>query len=265
MTRGDDASEYRDVLLYDGTAFSPLRDRLIREIPLEVFFNGRRVVTIACSGIHAEELALGFLLSEGLLRRKQDLAGCEVSPEGRQIRVRSVGADAPSAAGELRDRTVASSGALSYRPLAQDAPREEAMPPARMRVSPRQIETLMEQFLGQASLHKSTGGTHGTALAFGGEIVIVREDIGRHNAIDMIAGYAFLNDLDCREALILRTGRVSGEIVHKVRRIGVPLVASLSVPTILAVETAREAGITLIGSVRGGQMKIYSHEGRVGM
>jgi len=263
MTQADDASEYRDVFFYDGQSLAPLRDRLIREIPLEVFLNDRRLVTIACSGIHLAELALGFLRSEGLLRTKGELAGVETSPDGRQVRVRTVTADGLPASADLQERTVASSGALSYRQPAQAIQPEAPRPSAGVRLSPREIEALMDEFLAQASLHKSTGATHGAALALNGRIVIVREDIGRHNAIDMINGYAILNDIDCRKAVILRTGRVSAEIVHKVRHLGAPLVASLSVPTALAVEMAIAAGITLVGSVRGGQMKVYSHEGRV--
>ena len=89
----------------------------------------------------------------------------------------------------------------------------------------------MERFLGQACLHEETGGTHAAALARNGKILVVREDIGRHNTIDMLGGYALLHGVDCRDAVILRTGRVSSEIVHKIRRLGVPLVCSLSVPT----------------------------------
>ncbi len=116
----------------------------------------------------------------------------------------------------------------------------------------------MERFLGQARLHEETGGTHAAALARNGEILVVREDIGRHNTIDMLGGYALLHGVDCRDAVILRTGRVSSEIVHKIWRLGVPSVCSLSVPTTQAVEMARGAGMTLIGSVRRGRMKIYS-------
>jgi FdhD protein len=117
---------------------------------------------------------------------------------------------------------------------------------------------LMERFLRQARLHEETGGTHAAALARNGEILVVREDIGRHNTIDMLGGYALLHGVDCRDAVILRTGRVSSEIVHKIWRLGVPLVCSLSVPTTQAAEMARGAGMTLIGSVRRGRMKIYS-------
>jgi FdhD protein len=130
--------------------------------------------------------------------------------------------------------------------------------PGRILPAPDEILDLMERFLGQARLHEETGGTHAAALARNGEILVVREDIGRHNAIDMLGGYALLQGVECRDAAIYRTGRVSSEIVHKIRQLGVSLVCSLSVPTTEAVEMARGAGMTLIGSVRRGRMKIYS-------
>jgi FdhD protein len=262
MTTGEEASDCRDVLFYDGNGFVAMQDWLVREVPLEILLNGRRVITIACSGVHVAELAVGFLRSEGLLRTRDELTGLEVSSDGRQVRIRTAAADFLPALEDSPHRAVASSGARSLGPLLPEIAPAEACP-GQVQVSPREAERLMAQFLAQAGIHDRTGGTHGTALALGGEILVVREDIGRHNALDMISGYAFLNGLDCRDAVILRTGRVSSEIVHKARRIGAPVVISLSVPTLLAVEIAREAGITLIGAVRGGGMKIYSHEGRV--
>jgi FdhD protein len=212
------------------------------------------VITIACAGLHVEELAVGFLRSEGFLRTRDDVAAVEVSPDRTQVMIRTAaGREIPDPAA---DRTLASSGARGFggppgnllaRPLSGG-----------ISLAPEAVLALMERFLGQARLHEETGGTHAAALARNGEILVVREDIGRHNTIDMLGGYALLQGVDCRDAVILRTGRVSSEIVHKIWRMGVPLVCSLSVPTTQAVEMARGAGMTLIGSVRRGRMKIYS-------
>jgi FdhD protein len=93
----------------------------------------------------------------------------------------------------------------------------------------------------------------------------LREDIGRHNTIDMLGGYALLNDMDCSDKIIVRTGRVSLEIVNKVWNLGIPILISLSVPTTAAIHASMEAGITIIGSVRGGKMNVYCHEWRVSL
>lgn len=249
----------RGTLLYDGGRLVRRAETLIGEIPLQVWFNGVRLMTIACAGRHVEELAVGFLRSEGLLQSKGELSELAVSPDGRQVRVRTV-AGRRAQAGRA-DRTLASSGACG---IGAAGPSPPPPPPEEgLQVTPAAIFALMARFLEQADLHARTGGTHAAALVRGAEILAVREDIGRHNTIDMLGGYALLAGLDCSGTLILRTGRVSAEIVQKVRRLGVPLVVSLSVPTALAVELAEQGGLTLIGSVREGRMKIYSHEGRV--
>jgi FdhD protein len=242
------------ISVYDGKGFSEKDERLIREIPLEVHFNDRKVITIACAGLYVEELAVGFLRSEGFLRTRDDVAAVEVSPDRTQVRIRTAaGREIPDPAA---GRTLASSGARGF----EGPPGNLLTEPlsAAGSLVPKVVLDLMERFLRQARLHEETGGTHAAALARNGEILVVREDIGRHNTIDMLGGYALLHGVDCRDAVILRTGRVSSEIVHKIWRLGVPLVCSLSVPTTQAVEMARGAGMTLIGSVRRDRMKIYS-------
>jgi FdhD protein len=122
---------------------------------------------------------------------------------------------------------------------------------------------LVESLIDLSRLHGVTGGTHSAALAHGDSIIVLREDIGRHNTIDMLGGYALLNEMDCSDKVIVRTGRVSLEIVNKVWNLGIPILISLSVPTTTAVHASMEAGITLIGSLRGGKMNVYCHEWRV--
>ena len=244
------------ISVYDGKGFSEHEARLIREIPLSVYLNDRKVITIACAGLYVDELAVGFLRSEGFIRTMEDVEAVEVSPDRTQVRVRTALAAGISDPDAASGGTLASSGARGFgRAEAESA--EEPLS-GRVSLAPEVVLELMERFLGQARLHEETGGTHAAALVRNGEILVVREDIGRHNAIDMLGGYALLHKVDCRGAVILRTGRVSSEIVHKIWRLGVTLVCSLSVPTTQAVEIARRVGMTLIGSVRRGRMKIYS-------
>jgi FdhD protein len=254
FTSNGDGDCFR-ISVYEGEGFSERDERLIREIPLAVYLNDRKVITIACAGLCVDELAVGFLRSEGFLMRRDDVTAVEVSPDRKRVKVRTAtGIEIPDPE-KRAGRTLASSGARGFGRPVEEFP---AAPANRFSLLPDVVLDLMERFLGQARLHEETGGTHAAALARNGEILVVREDIGRHNTIDMLGGYALLHGMDCHDAIILRTGRVSSEIVHKVRRLGVPVVCSLSVPTTQAVEIARAAGITLIGSVRRGRMKIYS-------
>ena len=254
MTAENERSESFRISVYDGKGFSEKDERLIREIPLEVHLNDRKVITIACAGLHVDELAVGFLRSEGFLRMRDDVQAVDVSPGRTLVKIRT------AAGREITDpaagRTLASSGARGFGRLMEESPAEPLS--GGVSLAPEAVLDLMERFLRQARLYEETGGTHAAALARNGEILVVREDIGRHNTIDMLGGYALLHGVDCRDAVILRTGRVSSEIVHKIWRLGVPLVCSLSVPTTQAVEMARGVGMTLIGAVRRGRMKIYS-------
>jgi FdhD protein len=255
FTSKNKGSDRFRISVYDGKGFSERDERLIREISLVVYLNGRRVITIACAGLYVDELSVGFLRSEGFLTMQEDVAAVEVSPDRTEVRIRTVaGCEIPDPETEA-GRTLASSGARGFMLPLEEFP---AALPGGVSLAPDAVLDLMERFLMQARLHEETGGTHAAALARNGEILVVREDIGRHNTIDMLGGYALLHGVDCHDAVILRTGRVSSEIVHKIRRLGVRLVCSLSVPTTQAVEMARGSGMTLIGSVRQGRMKIYS-------
>lgn len=254
-------TEQREVLIHDSHGYSRVRTELIREATLGVYLNDRKVAAIAFSGRHAEELAVGYLRSEGLLESRRDFSSLETVAEGRETRVcLALGKTAPEFASPPEGRSIASSGARGL--LAPAAKRRQPLPRT-ISCPPGRIELFMEDFLRKARLHDTTGGTHAAAMADGEEILVVREDIGRHNAIDMLAGYALLHDLDCADKMVFRTGRVSAEIVGKLWNMGIQLSASLSVPTSEAVRLASEAGMTLVGAARGGRMKIYTHEERV--
>jgi FdhD protein len=130
-------------------------------------------------------------------------------------------------------------------------------------MTPDRIFELMDEMVRKVRIHETTRGTHCAALADQGGIFVLREDIGRHNCLDMLGGYLLLNEMDGSDKILFRTGRVSLEIVKKVWTLGVKLVISLSVPTAAAVETARRLGITLAGALRDGRMTVYTHPQRI--
>jgi FdhD protein len=254
----------RPVYTFDGRRFSKTEVDIIREIPLQIFLNERPLATIACTGLHVDELAMGYLASEGLIQKASDIKDMRVDSEAGIIRILTDAAKTPGPSDGPFRGNIASSGARSSLkeghhnlpgPMTQDA----------LLLSPDQVLQLMDQFIDQCHLHRITRGTHGAALSDGKGILVVREDIGRHNTLDMLAGYALLNHLNCSDKIILRTGRASTEIIYKVWNLGVPVVLSLAVPTTQAMQLANEAGITLVGAIRGRSMQIYTHERRIGL
>ncbi|MGD0275733.1 MAG: formate dehydrogenase accessory sulfurtransferase FdhD [Syntrophales bacterium] len=246
----------RTVLSYDGYALKSEPDAIIREVPLRILLNSHQVVTLACTGSHIDELAVGWLQSEGLIRYKNDLI--DIQKDEEKVTV-SVMIQKPIEPPKVENVAVASSGSRSITGQMIRTPLCES--PVHLTLS--NVQHLMDSFLEQCRLHDETGGTHGAALARPEELIVVREDIGRHNAIDMLGGYALLKGLDCKNMVIVRTGRVYTEIVQKVWTLGVPILISISVPTTSAIREAETAGITLVGSVRRGRMKIYTHERRI--
>ncbi len=250
----------REVRQFKDGVFSREHKEIIREIHLEIALNTQKISVIACSGRYAGELAVGFLRSEGLLNSPDEIEKIEIADTEHRVHVKTRN---PVPVILSSHKTIASSGARGMGAL-QALNRQPIREELSVQIKPEKVFRMMDDFLSMASLHDSTGGTHAAALAtVNAEIIAVREDIGRHNTIDMLGGYALLGGIDLSDKTIVRTGRVSSEIVHKVWCLGVPVVISISVPTTLAIELAEEAGITIIGSVRGGKFIVYTHPERI--
>jgi len=247
-----------NILSSDGKKLAPLTAPLIREVFLTVKVNGEAIAKIACSGNHLKELAAGFLKSEKIINTREEIEKIEVNH--RQYAVNIILDTAKEYSGYLADN-LASSGARS-----RENEQPIFFPPAfkdDFVISAATVLKLMDDLLANSVLHNKTHGTHCSALAKNGTIAVVREDIGRHNTIDMLGGHALLKQIDLATAIILTTGRISSEIVCKILNLGIPVVISHAAPTARAVDLARQASLTLIGYVRRGSMNIYSHERRI--
>ena len=247
--------EQFDIRMYDGEKLSSKVSDIIREIPVEIILNDKRVVTIACAGIHLKELAVGFLRSEGMIESLEDIEEINVSDEKGRVHISTISGDKPP----LSIKTIASSGSrgnrideVSMRALESD-----------ITLSTDHVLKLMKGLLESSKIHSATHGTHCSALADGDGILVSREDIGRHNTVDMLGGYLLLAGIDCSDKIIVTTGRVSSEIVAKVWKMGIPVIISHSAPTSRAITLSEDAGITVIGYVKGRKMRVYSHGGRV--
>jgi FdhD protein len=258
MSPENHAAHKLNIFSSDGKTIVPTATRIIRETALTVNINGQTAVIIACTGKHPKELAAGYLRSEGIIAAREDIAKITVNNKNNRV---DIVLKNKSETSPTFIKNIASSGArgriitsASFRPL---------LVPDDFVISAELALQLMENLLDKSILHNETHGTHCSALADTEDIIALREDIGRHNTIDMLGGYALLNKIDLSAGIILTTGRISAEIVYKVWNLGVPVIISHSAPTTKAAELVRLANITLIGYVRGGRMSIYSHERRV--
>ncbi|MBN1365373.1 MAG: formate dehydrogenase accessory sulfurtransferase FdhD [Syntrophaceae bacterium] len=229
--------------------------KVIQEISLTINVNGKKLANIACAGIHLKELAVGFLKSEKIIVYKEEIEKIKFNKCHVNVVLKNKKDFLQTSV-----KNIASSGARGKTNIDLLAPLNV---PADFNIKTSVVLELMNELLNGSAIHNKTGGTHCSALVLRKKIVALREDIGRHNTIDMLAGFALLQKINLRKAIILTTGRISAEIIYKIWNMGIPIIISHSAPTTSAVDLAHKANILLIGYVRNGKMNIYSQKRRM--
>ena len=242
-----------------------LQDDLTVEEPLEIRIGGKTLVTTMRTPGHDTELAAGFLISEGMIRERHDIAEISAADDNTVVvnlgpRVKVNWKDAQ------RFGTISSSCGLCGK-TSVDAIRQNfrGIRAANVRIGVDVLLSLPDKLRGAQSDFARTGGIHAAGIFdANGNLKIVREDIGRHNAVDKVVGCAFLNGiLPLDSDILLVSGRASLEIVQKALAGSIPIVAAVSAPSSLAVEFARDSNQTLIGFLRPPTFNIYTHVERV--
>jgi FdhD protein len=250
-----------------------LPDDLTIEEPLEIRVGRKPIATTMRTPGHDEELAAGFLLSEGIVRDRDQIASVSAGGDNRvrvDLAVAAIGdrgsRDQRSRLQTKRFGTISSScglcGKTSIGAIRQNFP---AIRSARIRIDIETLLSLPETLRNAQSDFARTGGIHAAGIfSVDGKLKIAREDIGRHNAVDKAVGRAFLDQLlPLERHLLLVSGRASFEIIQKALAAGIPIVAAVSAPSSLAVELARDSNQTLIGFLRPPSFNIYTHIERV--
>ncbi len=234
-------------------------DLVAVEEPLEIRIGGVPVAVTMRTPGHDEELAIGFCLSEGLrplaARVPDDLAA-------NTVEVEAPGADVDRLRRSFYTSSscgVCGKGALEA--IAVEAPRIEST----LQVEATLVGRLPDLLRGAQEAFEATGGLHATGLfSAAGDLLCVREDVGRHNALDKVLGRAFLDGLlPLADSILCVSGRLSFELVQKAAVAGCPLLVAVGAPSSLAVELAADRGITLCGFVRGGSLNVYTEAWRV--
>jgi FdhD protein len=249
-----------------GESLHTAADWLVREEPLEIRVRGKSIAVTMRTPGHDAELACGFLVSEGILKQRNDVievAHCETGEAANLGNVINVFV-APTVRlnlDELTRHVFASSscglcGKASIESVHQHFAPIKNAPPARAEV----LRSLPEKLIPEQTAFSKTGGVHAAALFnLGGDLLVLREDVGRHNAVDKVLGWAFLNQkLPLQQTILLVSGRASFEIMQKSLAAGIPIVAAVSAPSSLAVEFARDSGQTLVGFLRSGTFNLYA-------
>jgi FdhD protein len=262
------SSRQKIVRWESGAVPAAAMDELAAEEPLEIRVDNQRVsVTMRTPG-HDDELAAGFLLGEGLITRREEVLKIAPHPRNRAKNVLGVflAPDAPLDLDRLtRHFFVSSSCGLCGKSSIAAVRRHFPAVKTKITVAPALLLQMPEKLREQQPAFARTGGLHAAGLFdLAGRLIVAREDVGRHNAVDKVLGHGLLNGLlPLDRHILFVSGRVSFEIVQKALAGRVAVVAAVSAPTDLAVEFARANGQTLIGFVRGQRLNIYTHPSRV--
>jgi FdhD protein len=250
-------------------------DTLAAEEPMEIRVNGKALTVTMRTPGQDFELAVGFLVSEGVVRDSSEVTGIRycagATSEGLNTYnvvdvVLAAGVPPPDASLERNFYTTSSCGLCGKASL--DAVRTTATWSVRddpLSVDTSVVATLPDRLREAQAIFDNTGGLHAAGLfTADGELVCAREDVGRHNAVDKVLGHALLEgQLPARGTILMVSGRASFELVQKALMAGVPMLAAVSAPSSLASDLADSAGLTLVGFLRGDSMNIYSSAHRV--
>jgi len=247
---------------YTNDVVEDIEDVVITEAPITIILNNQELVTLLCSPIDLKYLGVGYLFSEGLLADKSDIQKISVDEGKGIVRVETIAEKQPE--GELTFKRLITSGCgrgASLYSLADAQTLAEVK--SDITISANAVFALVKQFQNQSQIFKETGGVHSAALCDTNSVLMFKEDIGRHNAIDKIIGECILNGISMENRIILTSGRISSEILFKVLKRNIPILISRAAPTSVGVKLANDLGITLVGFVRGTRMNVYSHPQRI--
>jgi FdhD protein len=265
----------RPVVRFSADGKRRRQDALAAEEPLEVRVGGKALAVTMRTPGHDVELTHGFLLTEGVIGAAEDVSTaryCDsVDAEGRNTyNVLDValapGVEPPDTGVERNFYTTSSCGVCGKAALDAVKLKTRFSPAAdACRVAPSTLVKLPDLLREQQRVFESTGGLHAAGIfTVDGEPLVVREDVGRHNAVDKATGWALLDGrVPLGGTVLMVSGRASFELVQKAAMAGIPILAAVSAPSSLAAELADEQGITLVGFLRGDSMNVYTHAERI--
>src|SRR5947208_15123173 len=234
-----------------GSRADEVAGEIVREQPLTLSVNGEKFLTLLCSPVKLEAQVVGYLWMEKVIASLDEVTRVEVSPVDGHAEVTL---SHPVTLPTERILTSGCGGGITFRIDHRLFPRLASS----LRVAPETLSAQMKDLFAAAVHYRESRGIHGAALSDGQRLLVVAEDVGRHNAVDKVKGEALLRGIPTEDRILLSTGRVSSEMLLKAARMGVPLVASRTSPTEMAVALAEQLNVTICGYVRGDNLNLYA-------
>ncbi len=240
---------------------NPVRTSVVTERPLTLFLNAQEIVTMMTIGDHPDLLAVGYLRNQNMLHDDDEITGIDYEPDIDTVVVRTARATNYEEKLKKKIRTSGCAQGTVFGDLMEAFEGANLSSTARLKTS--WIYTLSKKINTAPSLYLSAGAIHGCVLCREDVPLIYVEDVGRHNAVDKIAGYMFLNNITPDDKIFYTTGRLTSEMVIKTVHMGLPVLISRSGFTAWGVDLARQAGLTLIGRARGKRFIALAGEDRI--
>ncbi len=247
---------------------------LAPESPVALFVDGVWLAVLMCTPCDIDELAVGHLFSRGIIASRGELGALSVCPDMRSVKVTTMTGAGHSAKPEGIIPSACGSGGGAPGAAEPGAAWGAAGPPAAIPeavlppIALEQLTAWARDMFAAAKLYRKTGGLHVAALACRAQsdeagYFVVREDVGRHNAVDKVLGRGFLDRIDFFNSIILTSGRIAADMIRKAAGAGVPIIVSRSIPTTEAYEIAFGSGITIVGRIGSAEPIVYTRPDRV--
>ena len=244
------------VYRYENGAFAQYEKPVVHEQPLTITVNGVELATFLCTPVKLDYLVIGFLCFEGIIDGLDDIRSLDVDVDSGAVAVELT---VPLTQPKKRVFTSGcgmgltfSLGTSHYPPLFSD-----------LSLTPQDVFPLMRQLFDGADMYRASRGIHAAALSDGGQILLLSEDVGRHNALDKILGEALTLGIPTQGRILLTTGRISSEMLRKGAHMRTPFLISRTSPTTLSIEAAKRLGVTVIGYARRNSFTVYTHPERL--
>lgn len=252
----------RTITRFHENEWKETEDTVAVEFPITVTLNGEEFATIVCTPADLEDLTIGFLASEGVIRLPKQIDSLTVDESKGYVHVETK-VKQPISRDFYMKRLIGSCCGKSRHFYFQNDAKTAKTVTSKWCLSGHQCLALMNELQRQSFSFQETGGVHNAALCSERDIVSIRTDIGRHNALDKVYGSSLKQGISTRDKAVAFSGRISSEVLLKISKIGTGILLSKSAPTDLALELAEELNITVAGFIRGGSMNVYTHPWRI--
>ena len=241
-------------------------DSIAEEVPISLIYNGMPHVVMLATPTNLEEFALGFSITEGIIKSPQELLSARVynRSNGIEVQIKIPEERFQCMSDKGRNLTGRTGCGLCGASTLKQAIRKPSEVVGDLRVSAIDLSNALTELVSFQKLNKMTGAVHAAAWVIPGEgIIDIREDVGRHNALDKLIGFLLRTEKELSSGFVLVTSRASFEMVQKTAWVGINMLVAISAPTGLAIRLANETNLTLIGFARGDQHVVYTHPHRL--